>query len=242
MTYVTSQKLFRRFLFMHKLEITASVLKEIEKYGYHNIDAYHPYLVTYEASELICQEDLPISNLMIVLNGTAKVFNNMENGKRLLCCFFTKGSIIGDMEFLSERKNAVSSVQAITPMSCLVIPVLQNASLLYQDTALLRLLGKGMARKFELTTRNYAHNILYPLEVRLCSYIDTGCTTDVFDEKLTEVADVLGTSYRHLIRALNSLIHDGILSKEKQVYYIINRDELRLRSKDFFKPMEGQFS
>ena len=224
---------------MQKQKLNTSILHQIEQYGFYNISVYHPYVQTFEASELVCQEGLPLTNLFIVINGTAKVFNNMENGKRLLCCFYTSGSIIGDMEFLSEQKNAVSSVEAITPLTCLVIPVLPNAPLLYQDIALLRLLGKGMAGKFERTTRNYAHNILYPLEVRLCSYIDTGCSTNVFDEKLTEVADVLGTSYRHLIRALNSLIEAGILRKEKKVYYIIDREELKVRSKDFFKPIEG---
>ena len=227
---------------MKSNHLDQNIINQIEHYGFRNISSYQSYLQTYEASELICQEGQPLSSLMIVLSGTAKVFNNMENGKRLLTCFYTNGSIIGDLEFLSEKKNAVSSVQAITPLICLTIPILPNASILNQDTALIRFLGKELSEKFERSTRNNAHNILYPLEVRLCSYIDTGCISDVFDERLTEVADVLGTSYRHLIRALNSLIADGILKKENKIYYIMDRQELKLRSKDFFKPIEGKMA
>lgn len=227
---------------MKQRALTPRDVQQLKPYGIDQIQNINSYCVEYEALEYLCREECPITNLLFICTGSAKVFHNLENGKRLLSCFYQAGSVIGDLEFLTERKMAVCSVQAITTCTCVVIPIAQNRSLLYQNPRFLRTIGNVLAGKFERSVKNNAHIILYPLEVRLCSYIDTGCKTDCFKEKLTEVAEVLGTSYRHLIRALNSLIADGILRKEGHAYYIINRQELNYRSKDFYKPIEGDLN
>lgn len=224
---------------MKQHPLTPHDYEQAKEYGLTDIAALNPFLLEYEAGEYICQEECHLPYLLLVRHGSAKVLSTLENGKRLLNYFYAAGSVIGDLEFLMERDTAVSSVQAITPFTCLAILIAPNRTALYQNNAFLRTLCKDMAGKFERTTKNCAHIILYPLEVRLCSYIDTGCKQDLFHEKLTEVAEVLGTSYRHLIRALNSLIDDGILKKENHVYHIIDRKELNARSKDFYKPVEG---
>ena len=41
----------------------------------------------------------------------------------------------------------------------------------------------------------------------------------IFNEKLTELAGLLGSSYRHLLRTINILIHKGVISKKKWLLY-----------------------
>ena len=51
----------------------------------------------------------------------------------------------------------------------------------------------------------------------------------MFSERLIDVAEQLGVSYRHLLRALKSLGEEGILEKRKDGYHIL--DEVGLRKK-----------
>lgn len=224
---------------MKTLSPTKPYIEKAKRFGYTALEKYDPLIHVYEPGEFVCQESKTVTHLLLVLQGNAKVLNSLENGKQLLCCFYEPGSFMGDIELLMEEFDAVSSVQAITTFICLAIPITQNKKTIYEDLKFMQQISKGVAGKFKRTTKNFTHIILYPLEVRLCSYIDTCVKDDLFSEKLTEVSEVLGTSYRHLLRSLNSLIEDGILQKEKQGYRIINRKELSARSKDYYRPVEG---
>ena len=75
---------------------------------------------------------------------------------------------------------------------------------------------------------NNASNILYPFESRLCAYISMTSQDGTFCEKLTELSEYLGTSYRHLLRTLENLCTKGILEKASDGYRI--KDDLELRS------------
>ncbi len=224
---------------MKQRQATRKDYEIVKKYELPNIQDLHPVILEFGAGEFLCHEECNLPYLIFICTGRAKVFCNLENGKRLLMSFYESGGVIGDLEFLMERDTAANSIQAITPLTCFAIPTGKNRTVLNNNNHFLRILSKGLAKKFQRSTTNCAHIILYPLEVRLCSYIDTGCTQDIFNEKLTEVAEVLGTSYRHLIRALNRLIADGIIKKENHKYIILDRKELNYRSKNFYKPIEG---
>lgn len=79
-----------------------------------------------------------------------------------------------------------------------------------------------------------AMNVLYPVENRFASYLmslfadNTGAqrVEEIRTSTLTETADLLGTSYRHLNRVVRRLIEDGII--ERRNGRLIVRDEERL--------------
>lgn len=212
----------------------------LRKYGLNEEFEQILEVIEYEKGEYICQQEQEIHYVLLVLEGEARVFCDLENGKRLLVCFYEAGGVIGDVEFMMGTVITDSSVQVMTRFRCIGIPVPQSREKLMKNQIFLYQLGNNLAHKILRSTRNSANNILYPLETRLCSYIDTACREDVFDEKLTEVAEALGTSYRHLLRALNELIEQNILQKNRHKYVIIDRSELKKRSKDFYKPVEGR--
>ncbi len=56
----------------------------------------------------------------------------------------------------------------------------------------------------------------------------------LFNENLTEVAELLGTSYRHLLRTFDSLRKDNVLEKSSQGYIIKDGIELQIRAQDFY--------
>ncbi len=53
-------------------------------------------------------------------------------------------------------------------------------------------------------------------------------------QKLTEIAELLGTSYRHLIRVINKLCDKEIIKKEKNALKIINRAALEELAGDLY--------
>jgi len=90
----------------------------------------------------------------------------------------------------------------------------------------------------DTSSRNGTINLLYPLENRLASYImaTRGAGSRVqFDETLTEIAELLGASYRHLLRTINNLINKGILKKDNYRYEIIDEKMLGNLAIDLYK-------
>ena len=89
---------------------------------------------------------------------------------------------------------------------------------------------------------NSSINLLYPLENRLASYINEFLTNDEdsniyidFDENLVNIAELLGSSYRHLLRTLNTLSKKGVLEKEDGKYKVINKVLLEELAGDLYQ-------
>ncbi|MNI78242.1 DNA-binding transcriptional activator YeiL [compost metagenome] len=76
---------------------------------------------------------------------------------------------------------------------------------------------------------------MYPVEVRLASYLLSISTEEdgtVFHEELdafnlTDIANLIGTSYRHLNRVIQKLCTDGLI--ERNQGFILVKDRAGLR-------------
>ena len=90
------------------------------------------------------------------------------------------------------------------------------------------------------SSKNSTINLLYPLENRVASYIiSIGVKEDSkdfkFDETLTIISEFLGASYRHLQRTLNKLVDKKILSREKDLYIVLDYEKLKKLSADIYR-------
>ena len=56
-------------------------------------------------------------------------------------------------------------------------------------------------------------NMLYPLENRLASYTNEYSNNT---ENITQISELLGSSYRHLLRVLNRLESEGIIKRNNK--------------------------
>lgn len=224
---------------MKQVKIAPEQSKILEGYGIPANSLQGIAVLEYGKGEFICMEGHSMTHLLLILDGKAKVCFAMENGKDLLLCFYCVGGIIGDLELMMNTDKAKSSVQAITAVKCISIPFHSNRTVLQSNTAFLNRIGTALARKLNRCTKNSACIILYPLETRLCSYIETMNKDGFFTDKLTEVAELLGTSYRHLLRSLHSLCLKGILEKRGNGYYVNDARALHQNAKDFYRPVES---
>ena len=82
--------------------------------------------------------------------------------------------------------------------------------------------------------------MLYPLENRVSGYILA--TSERHNDNslrfygnLTEMAELLATSYRHLLRTLRDLIDKGILRKRSGYYEIMEVEILKNLSSELYK-------
>ncbi|NCB50315.1 MAG: cyclic nucleotide-binding domain-containing protein [Clostridia bacterium] len=201
-------------------------IKKLVEYGMEASKLNGVTLCEYEREEYICMEDCPLEALYVFISGRAKVSFIADNGRSLLLGFYNGRGLIGDLEFMTGSDTAHMGIQAVTPVKCLAVPLALNREELQKNCRFLMCAGGDLAEKLSSSNDNCAQIILYPLEKRLCSYIEATAENGCFRERLTLTSELLGTSYRHLMRALEALCEKGVLEKRGKIYHISDRDKL----------------
>ena len=214
---------------MQKQKLPPRYADVLAEYCLNGIDTNDALLIRYERGEWFIQEGQEIEYLCIILSGKAKVCVSAEDGRSLLLCYYVSEGIIGDVELMSGKREAISSMQAVTPLTCAAFPLVQYAQKLREHLPFVLRVGAGLAEKLETRVKNSTEIILRPFEARLSGYLLQSAQGGVFSERLIDVAEQLGVSYRHLLRALKSLGEEGILEKRTDGYHIL--DEVGLRKK-----------
>ena len=185
----------------------------------------------------------PIDYFYFLVEGKVKVYTVLKNGKSLLFRLYKPMIIIGDVEFI-DCDTANSNIEAINECLCIGISMNNIRKYAVNDPTFLRRMCTSLGKKFISSSISSSINILYPLENRLSSYLlaitpensknfnlDGGIITD----KFTEMADLLGTSYRHLIRTINKLCKLKIIRKEKNLIVILDKKALEDLAGDLYK-------
>ena len=214
---------------MQKSLLPAQYYAELAAYDLGWIDPAAAVLLRFERGEWFLFEERVIEYLYILLSGKAKVCMFEESGRNLLLCYYVSDGIMGDVELMMGRRSAISSVQAVTPVTCIGLPLESYAPVLLSNLPFVRRLGMGLAEKLHASVSSTTAIILRPFEARLCSYLLANAQSGLFSEPLTSVSEQLGVSYRHLLRTLRALCDEGLLRKEKAGYHIA--DEAALRKK-----------
>ncbi|MEE4567431.1 cyclic nucleotide-binding domain-containing protein [Paenibacillus polymyxa] len=218
MREIQDQEQLKYFLHLHQLE---SILYE----------PLHPYLSLYrlEQGEKLCLQGDAIEHLYILVQGKVKIFTSSTEGKTLILCFKTPIEVIGDVEYI-RNSHVINTVEAVSPIY--VIGVHHQWMNKYgRDYApLLQFLLDIVTRKFCLDSDFSSFNLMYPVEVRLASYllsVSFDESNSAFHEELrasslVDVANLIGTSYRHLNRVIRKMIEEGLVERAKG--YIVIKD------------------
>ncbi|KAF6656911.1 Crp/Fnr family transcriptional regulator [Paenibacillus polymyxa] len=218
MREIQDQEQLKYFLHLHQLE---SILYE----------PLHPYLSLHrlEQGEKLCSQGDAIEHLYILVQGKVKIFTSSTEGKTLILCFKTPIEVIGDVEYI-RNSHVINTVEAVSPIY--VIGVHRQWMNKYgRDYApLLQFLLDIVTRKFCLDSDFSNFNLMYPVEVRLASYllsVSFDESNSAFHEELrasslVDVANLIGTSYRHLNRVIRKMIEEGLVERAKG--YIVIKD------------------
>lgn len=202
----------------------------------------HMEIFAYNRHEHICNINEEIEYILFFVNGKAKVYNTLANGKSLLLCFYYPLMMIGDMEMLNSSINPIN-VQALELCHCIGIKMSYAREVLIKDIKFMSHVARSLGDKLDRCSINNSINLLYKLENRLASYIISTSVSEVinnldicvFDENLTNVAELLGTSYRHLLRTLNMFCTKNILKHHKGFYEVSDMEVLKSFAIDLYK-------
>ncbi len=189
----------------------------------------------FDRGQSICELEQPVDALLFFVEGRARVFLPAENGRQLLLCYYQPLQLFGDLELFEQMPLATTTIEALTPCVCLALAREYVTGQLAADPLFLRQLCLSLGRKLSRVIRNSALNLLHPLEDRAASYILATATPGpdgrlVFAGNLSQIADLLGTSFRHLHRTLRSFCDQGILAKHNTCYTVLLPAELERRA------------
>ncbi|WP_227394833.1 Crp/Fnr family transcriptional regulator [Jeotgalibacillus aurantiacus] len=224
---------------MRKQPDHEQVKKWLNDYGLNDIlkNASKLSIFSFSKGDVLCEDGEHIDHLYFLTEGKVKIFTTSPDGKRLIVRFKKPLALIGDVEFV-QHTPVINTVEAVSDGFCLGISFEDLHDMQGDEPAFLRFLLQTIAQKFYTESQVTSFNRLYPLDVRLSSYLlslsEDGQGSQYHDEMqaahLTEVAEVLGTSYRHLNRVIKQLCEDGVIERKRGKLTILDIEALRLRA------------
>ena len=195
---------------------------------------------TFNKNEYLCSLNEKLFYLYFLVEGKYKVTTLLSSGKSLLLCFNTPLSVIGDIEFI-ENPYADCNVQSLEPCVCLALPLNKIKEYGYNDPVFLRFIISSLQKKLRRNSSYMSINILSPIENRFASYLISSLPTNSFDKILvdidgiTNLAELLGSSYRHLNRVIKNLSDLKIIEKNKNTIKILDLEKLTYLAQDVYK-------
>jgi len=215
---------------MQRSKLPPDCAARFDEYGLSGLDLSGAALMSYARGEWFLNEGREITYLLILLSGKAKVCVNARNGRSLLLCYYISEGIVGDLELMTGSRLASTSMQAVTPLRCIALPLERYAPILRAHLPFVLRAGEELAGKLEARVQSSTEAILRPFEARLCDYLLQTAQDGVCSERLTDVAELLGCSYRHLLRCLGQLCRGGLLEKLPRGYRVLDPAALSARA------------
>ncbi|MDT8974646.1 helix-turn-helix domain-containing protein [Paenibacillus sp. chi10] len=194
----------------------------------------HLTLYTYDQGELICSQGDPAEYLSVLVKGKVKVYNTSAEGKALIVSFKTALEAVGDIEYV-QGIDFMNTVEAVSTVHMIVVHYRWLHQYAKEDAKLLQFLLKLITTKFCMKSDSLSFNLMYPVEARLASYL-LSITYDESDPRfngqlrtgsLRDVANFIGTSYRHLNRVIHKFCEEGLVERNRGFISIKDREQLR---------------
>ncbi|WP_445490806.1 Crp/Fnr family transcriptional regulator [Niallia sp. 03133] len=191
-------------------------------------------LYLFNEGDFICSQGDPSEYLYIFVKGKIKIYMTSAEGKTLILSFKTPLEVIGDIEYI-RGIDIINTVQAVSTVSMVGIPYRVLRKYGSDHAPLLRFLLDIITQKFHVKSNSLSFNLLYPVEVRLASYllsISFDETDSLFSDELSKInvkdtANFIGTSYRHLNRVIQKFVAEDLIERSKGTIFIKNREGLR---------------
>jgi len=162
--------------------------------------------------------------LYFLVSGKLKVFSHSTSGKIMSLTLFNSFEIVGETCSL-WNKPPTASVQASSKAYCIGISM-KYRDLILNDVIFLRYICQNLGERLSYMNNTTCINLYESLESRLASFILKTEKNGIFSYNLTECAELLCTSYRHLLRIINLFCSTNKLIKNGKCYKIIDRSYL----------------
>ncbi len=183
------------------------------------IDADDLRIKRLEPGDALCEMGQDLEGIYFLAEGRLRIFASSENGKRLLLRFASPLSLIGDLE-LSSRHAATTNIESLTKAVLFILPYPVIEDKYQENAAFLQLVIAHLSFKLHSFSKMAAINLTYPVATRFAGYLSSTVLApanneELFTEDLHEVADMLGTTYRHLGRVIADMAGEGLLTRQR---------------------------
>ncbi|MGD8188371.1 Crp/Fnr family transcriptional regulator [Brevibacillus ginsengisoli] len=199
----------------------------------------HLSLYSFDQGELICSQGESSQYLYVLVKGKVKIYTTSAEGKTLILSFKTPLEVIGDVEYL-RGIHIINTVKAVSPVCMIGIHHRWLKKYGSDYAPLLQFMLDIITRKFTIKSNSLSFNLLYPVEVRLASYL-LSASCDESDSllegqlsavSLKDTANLIGTSYRHLNRVIKQFCTEGLVERNKGLILVKDREGLRAIASD----------
>jgi len=175
----------------------------------------------FKNEENLCTQGLEVKNLIKIVKGRCKTMRFESNGNMILLSYYEGSGFIGDVEYFSEDSEAFTTIVAVGEVTAYIFPLKKTKEYFKNDLAFTQELAKSLDKKFKESALQNSENILLSVEERLLSYLQFSFPKGRVNAKLCDLAMLLGTSYRQLLRCVKVLVQKGYLEKKSNGYYLI---------------------
>lgn len=202
---------------------------------FHKLIIPHLSLYYFDEGECICSQGESFHYLYVLVKGKLKVFTTSAEGKTLILSFQTPLALIGDIEFV-RGIDIINTVEAISPVWMIGVHYRWLEKYGKEDPSFLQFLLDVITKKFYVKSHSMSFNLMYPVDVRLASYLLSVSYDEAeFQMKgqrlrtvsLKDVANLIGTSHRHLNRVIQQFCKEGLVERNKEFVMVKNREGLR---------------
>lgn len=194
----------------------------------------------YEKDEFIFEAESSLRYYYLLVDGKIKISYLFENGKSMILKFYKEFNTIGDLELLKNMPIRCN-VEAVEDTFLIALPSDILRGKYFNNVKFLRHLAESLSEKLYATINNSSYNFIYPLANRLASYLVEHITDRkyiILNSSMEEIAEFLGTTYRHLNRTFKELEAEKIIKCDNKTVYILNEEGLRDLSKNIYiKPL-----
>lgn len=229
MKRVFDSKLLTRYIKKHNIESIFD--DEILKYA---------QLHFYEGEEYILESGEILEYYYLLVDGKIKIYYPFENGKSMTLKFYKDFNTIGDLELL-KGIPILCNIDAVEDTFLIAIPSTILREKYFDNVKLLHHLVDSLSEKLYGTINNSSYNFVYPLINRVASYLVEHLTDKnyiILNSSYLDIAQFLGTTYRHLNRTLKEMESKSIIKCSDKKIYILDINKLRELSKNIYvKPL-----
>lgn len=194
----------------------------------------------YQKEAFILEAEAELGYYYLLVDGKIKVYYPFENGKSMFLKLYQPFNTLGDLELL-KNIPVVCNVEAMEDTYLIAIPSEVIRKKYLDNIRFLHHLIDSLSEKLYATINNSSYNFVYPLVNRLSSYlVEHMADKDrvVLNSSFEEVAQFLGTTYRHLNRTFKALESEAVVKCEYKTIHILKADRLRELAKNVYvKPL-----
>lgn len=194
-------------------------------------------LYQYKSGEVILYEGAKAQTLLFLVKGKIKVTSSIETGKSLLLRFSEPLSIVGDLEWI-RNIPVQSQIEAVNDCLFIGLPFDYIDKHEKDNSEFLHMLLDHISYKLQTCTTASRVNLLASVENRFASYLLSTMSHEPENEfgkelktsNIVEIANLLGTTHRHLNRVIHSLTERKVIERRDNAIRILDTKTLEIIS------------